>query len=168
MYNEKIAFEKGYKVFNGIVYGPNSNIRKLNNRKGYLRFTITSGSRKDDTRKSLNVYVHRLVAFQKYKNQLYRKNILVRHKDNNSLNNLDENILIGSQYDNIMDIPSEKRIIKSIKAAEKHRVLTDEQINMLRKDRDSGLSFQKLSEKYNLSGKGHACYTYYHIFVTNK
>ena len=169
MEKEKIAYEKGYRTVNGITFGLTNNILSTwINKKGYYTFAIMTGSRTDGTRKKHNVLVHRLVAYQKYGNDIYNKGIEVRHFDGDSLNNCDNNILIGTHSENMMDIPEEERVKKAIKASLEVRVLTDEEIEKVRADRIKGFTFQELADKYNLSGKGHAHYIVNNKYVTKK
>lgn len=49
------------------------------------------------------VYEHRLVAFQKFGIKVFEDKIVVRHLNGNKLDNSPENIMIGSQNDNIKD-----------------------------------------------------------------
>jgi hypothetical protein len=99
------AFEKGYRVINGnVVY--NGNIRKLyshikrrdSNTIAYYSFGIRS---KEGSR--IEIYVHQLMAYQKFGEESFDEDIEVRHIDGNSLNNKEENILIGSKSQNRRD-----------------------------------------------------------------
>lgn len=56
-------------------------------------------------KKPASIAVHRLQAFQKYGYKMFEKGVLVRHFDGDSLNNSWENILIGTDSDNKMDVP---------------------------------------------------------------
>lgn len=146
---EKLAYEKGYRVRDGIVYGLKNNIRKPDIcRKGYYRFTFPMGSRKDNTRKMYCVWVHRLVAYQKYGDQIFEEGIEVRHLDGNSLNNLDGNIEIGTHSDNMMDIPQEQR---RINAGNQSRIYPHKEVldyyNQTR-------SYKKTMEKFGIKSKG--------------
>lgn len=53
--------------------------------------------------------VHRLQALQKYGNEIFKAGIVVRHLNNNSLDNSYDNIVIGTVQDNAMDIPESTR-----------------------------------------------------------
>ena len=99
-----LAYNKGYRVIENKVYYKNKS-RKLNNQNGYSRFSI-----RNEVGKLSTVKVHVLVAYQKFKEEILKENIVVRHLDNNSLNNLESNITIGTNSDNMQDIPKEKRI----------------------------------------------------------
>jgi hypothetical protein len=99
------SFEKGYRVINGdVIY--NGKIRKLyphikrrdSNTIAYYSFGIRT---KEGSR--IEIYVHQLVAYQKFGEDSFDENIEVRHIDGNSLNNKEENILIGSKSQNRRD-----------------------------------------------------------------
>lgn len=106
---EKIAFKKGCRVINGKVISWTGCERSYDLCSGYPRFGMKCGSRTDDTRKHYDVFVHRLVAYQKYGDKIYEEGIEVRHLDGNTLNFSEENIEIGSHSDNMLDIPKKKR-----------------------------------------------------------
>ena len=137
------AAEKGYKVINGEVISPFS-VKPLSLRpdtRGYYRFKI-----KNDKNVSVSVNVHRLVAYQKYGDALFEEGIEVRHKDGNQVNNLDDNILIGTHSDNMMDKPKEQRIIDASHAKYPHKEIIEYYKKMK--------SYKKTMEKFKISSKG--------------
>ncbi len=90
--------------------------------------------------------------------KIFKKGIQVRHFNGNELDNSHDNILIGTASMNSMDRPEEKRISMAINASYKNRILTDEQVKELIKDRSEGMSYGKLMTKYNISSKGTISY----------
>jgi len=70
----------------------------------------------------------------------------VRHLDGNPLNNRVENIEIGTNSDNMMDIPKAVRITKSSHPTHTHQMIIE--------DRKKGYSYSQLMGKYNISSKG--------------
>lgn len=146
-YNQNIflAVEKGYEVVNGEVISPFSGKpRKLHiDTRGYYRFTI-----RNNENVTVSVNVHRLVAYQKYGDDLFEEGIEVRHRDGNQLNNLDENILIGTHSQNMMDKPKEQRIIDAGNHSRKHP--HKEIIEYYKKVK----SYKKVMEKFKISSKG--------------
>lgn len=109
----EIAWSMGYRALrDGRVRGPSGKILKLmpdySLSSPYLKFSIMLGQRPN--RKLKRIKVHRLVAYQKYGNAIFAPGILVRHKDNNYMNNSYENILIGTPKDNYEDIPKHQRV----------------------------------------------------------
>lgn len=107
------AYQKGYRVINGEVVYRNIKV------KGYNRIhngTYHTFSVQISPNKRSEVPTHRLVAYQKFGNNIFKKGIVVRHLDSNSLNNKEENINIGTQSDNVMDRSEEARRISAIRA----------------------------------------------------
>lgn len=150
---EKIAWEKGYYV-NGLgeVYSKWRQL-SLNNYKGYLYFTI----RIDDRPRKVNV--HRMQAYQKFKDKIYEDNIVVRHLNGNSLDNTFNNIGIGSQSENMFDRPREERIKHGRLAASFNIKYPKELIDEMKVFYNNCKSYKKTMEKYNISSKG----TLWHI-----
>lgn len=98
----EIAHKKGYRVSDcGNVVTYNGRERALQKKvcagKIYLRFSI-----KDEGR-TFNIMVHRLQAYQKYKRRAFKEGIVIRHKNDNSLDNSKKNILIGTQSINMQE-----------------------------------------------------------------
>jgi hypothetical protein len=111
----KIAYDKGYRVIdNNIVYLKTGHVRALNfvnnpRMPPYPRFTICHNQ------KRVSILAHQLCAYQKYGPVLYANAMVVRHKDNDYLNFSQSNILLGTQSENCMDVPVEKRLENSRK-----------------------------------------------------
>jgi hypothetical protein len=108
------------------------------------------------TRKQLRVAVHRLQAYQKYGDKLFEKGILVRHKDGNPLNNSWDNILIGTQSENQMDIPKQIRVKRAKNASSHLKKYKNEEIKEFHKE---SKSYSETMKKFNISSKG----TLWHI-----
>lgn len=105
MHIEEAAVLRGYRVINGEVF--NAIMRKLKPSpcsKGYLRFNV----RRFDGA-WCTCWVHRFVAHQKFGQKLYLGKPDVRHLDGNKLNNLDENIALGTRSQNLRDTPADQR-----------------------------------------------------------
>jgi len=156
---QKIA-KLGYTVDSeGIVYKPNKKIQKTRmGTQGYLIFSIRLGKH------ATNEKVHRLQAFMLYGDKMLEEGIVVRHLDGNQLNNKAENIAIGSKSDNYFDIPETKRkdMLNHLiqKASDKNRKYDYESI---KKDRQQGMTYLQIMNKYNISSKG----TVNHIVNSN-
>lgn len=103
-YLEVIANKRGYKITkDGIFYGPTGK-KLIKNNKGYSYASIQiNGGNK-------SVYAHRLQAYQKYGEDIYNEGMLVRHLDGDKTNNSYDNIAIGTNRDNMMDVPKEIRV----------------------------------------------------------
>ncbi len=171
-----LAFKKGYRIKNGKIFNPkNQEIQgyikkpsknKEGERKGpeYKQFGIRGKKRIPYV-----VRVHKLVAFQKYGRKIFQKDIVVRHHDGNSINNLEENILIGTQSDNMMDIPEEIRMKTAINASNHIRRFTDDEIKeMKRLHKKDGKTYAQLMKMFNISSTGSMSHFINNEYVTKK
>lgn len=148
-YNEKIAYNKGYRIDkDGVVSYEGRIITLQDNGKGYKVFGIRNGGKK------LQVKVHRLQAFMKFGDAIYQEGMLVRHLNGKPSDNSWNNLALGTDSDNKMDIPESLRISKAIKASSKARVYTDEELASIREDRKNGMQYKELMAKYSISSKG--------------
>jgi len=145
MEREVLAYKRGYRVTeDGILINPDGkNIGHINN--GYLITSIRIN------KVSKNLKAHRLQAFQKYGNDLYMKGIMTRHKNGDSLDNSWDNILIGNNSDNQMDIPKQVRIKRSLHATSFIRKYNKDEI---KKFHSIDRSYKKTMNKFNISSKG--------------
>lgn len=167
----KIAYDAGYRIVKGKILSPRKKeLQGSIGAWGYRVFSIRLPvSFVPGIRKTKQIKAHRLLAYQKFGDEIFKPDIVVRHKDGNPLNNLDDNILIGSQSENMMDKPIAARIISSMNASQKNRILTDEEVAQLKTDRFvHGLTYQQLADKYEIGNKGHAHYVANHQYVTKK
>jgi hypothetical protein len=145
---EKIveAIKKGYRVDeNGNVY---SAFRKLSlciNSKGYYHFSIRYNKNR------YPIQVHQFVAYLKFGDKIFEEDIEIRHFDGNSLNNSSDNILIGTHVENMQDIPKRKRIVAAIVGGSSVRRFTDDEVKSIINDKNFGLSYTQLCDKYNTS-----------------
>jgi hypothetical protein len=152
------AYNRGYRVINGKVYNPNNNLlngwvrQQKDTKSNYKYFTHCFAIKVG--KKSLQCPVHRLVAYQKFGDQMFEPGIQVRHLDGNSLNNLEENIELGTQSQNMMDIPEEKRKSHSILATTYNRRFTDNEMGKIRNYYKSCHSYKKTKTKFNISSSG--------------
>lgn len=110
MRKEICAYEKGYRINNlGIVTNSKGlKVKGFLNQDGYKIFSI-----RNHENKTVKVFFHRLMAYQKYGDKLYNKGIVTRHFNGNKLDNSKHNILIGTHSQNMMDIPKEIRVKKA-------------------------------------------------------
>ncbi len=142
--------ERGYVVDeNGIVTNNNGKSISLSKtKKGYLSFNIRLEKGLNPTRS----FVHKLQAFQKFGDIIFGEDMVVRHLNGVSTDNSYENIGIGTQSENMLDIPKEKRVYTASKANLKYN--HHDIIN----DRNNGFSFTELMVKYDISSKGTISY----------
>lgn len=134
---EKIEFaiSRGIVVIDGQVWS-NGIVRKPSIDRGYEYITVRNDKR------VIRVKVHRLVAYQLYGDRIFESGIVVRHLDGNSLNNRDENIAVGTQQDNVSDIPAAD-LISSYKTRAKNRGTYD--YDRIWELHLSGISYSKIS-----------------------
>jgi hypothetical protein len=129
--------KKGYTIDKeGTVKNPKGEIIKGSVYNGYRKYSLTS----------FTLRGYKFQAYIKYGDKSMEKGIVVRHKNNNSLDDSWDNILIGTQSDNMMDRPEEERV----KHSEKKQYITEELKNKFIKDNRNGLSHRKIGEKYNV------------------
>jgi hypothetical protein len=142
-----LAYEKGYRVLdNGRVLSPTKIIRRTRiDKHGYKMFNIRYDGERYD------VYVHRLMAFQKFGGIIFEEGIQVRHLNNIKIDNSKNNISFGTPKDNASDINSAIRMHMAYHAASFQRKLTFGQVKELRALRKEGWTIAKLAEKYNIS-----------------
>ena len=165
----KLAYDLGYRIINGNAISKKGKcLKPMLTSTGYrsfsIRLPVATGQRK-----TCRIAYHRLVAYQKYGDNMFAPSVIVRHHDGDCLNNLDDNILIGTPSDNMMDQTLQVRRAKSIKASTVNRVLTDEEVTRLKEDRFvHGLTYSQLATKYCIGHKGHAHYIANHEYVTKK
>ena len=104
------------------------------NRRGYQRITTSMGV----------VFVHKLVAFQKYGEVMLGEGIQVRHLDGNSKNNTWRNIAIGTGKENSADKSPETRA----RAASMGNRKYDELVPEWQRLRAEGWSYKRIAKEY--------------------
>ena len=96
--NEKIAFDKGYRVTpEGKLLNPKKKEIGSFDKHGYKKFTLQVD------KKCFMIYAHRLQAYQIYGNKIYQKGMHCRHLDSDKTNNSAENICLGTAKENFSD-----------------------------------------------------------------
>jgi len=100
------ASNRGFFVTKeGQLLGPAGNIKSCQYKNGYKQFQFSYFG------KNRNLKVHRLQALQKYGYEAMNKEgIVVRHLNSKKDDNSWDNIAIGSQADNLLDVPTLERI----------------------------------------------------------
>ena len=150
--NNKViaAYETGYRVVNGKVISPYSGNILKTRLKGpahpYEQFSFH-----DSFGKNHNAAVHKLKAYQKFGEEAFAPGIEVRHLDGDSINNLGNNIGIGTRQDNELDKTPEVRLKSSITAATKLRKFTDAVMEEIREFHNG--SYKETMETFGISSK---------------
>lgn len=106
--------------------------------------------------KMVSVPFHRLQAYQKFKEKIFEKGIVVRHLDGNPLNNHWDNISIGTQSDNMMDRHKEERKKHAVIAVEawQNSIRSKEDRKEIYKYLSEGKSYNWIIENTSITSKG--------------
>lgn len=141
----RLSIEKGYYVDKkGDVFnkdGKSISLSSNNKGTGYKSFNIrVNGS--NPTRS----FVHRLQAFQKFGDVIFKEDMVIRHLNGDSLDNSFENIGIGTLSDNMLDIPKEKRVLNASNPKHDHEKIIQ--------DFKNGYTYKEIMEKYGITSKG--------------
>ena len=160
---EEIYFKKGYTIDdNGICYNPKGLPLKQFLTKNYLHISIRLS-----TDKKRIVKVHRIQAYKKYGDVLYKTGIVVRHLDGDKLNNNVNNIGIGTNKDNQLDIPKELRSKRSYNAGKKINKYSKDFVEIIRNKHNNGYTYKQITEEYGLS-KSTISYIINHNYLTHE
>lgn len=139
------AYQKGYRVVNGIVFSSKKKQLKLKINKSisttYYFFSIKFEGQ------SFPIAVHRLIAYQKFGEESNVPGIHVRHKDNDSSNNNEDNIVLGTGSENCLDRPV---VDRKKHAAKGNQQLSPDTIAAIRSDHCAGMGYKKLRRKYGI------------------
>lgn len=147
MRKEQIAFEKGYRIdcLGKILGLSGSELKGRVSNHGYLTFGFRHKT------KTYQLHFHRLQAYQKYGDNMFEKGLVCRHIDGDKLNNSYDNIVIGTQSENMMDIPAHIRMASALKATSfvkkhDHDLINDFHVNCG--------SYDKTMREFGISSKG--------------
>jgi len=148
----KEAFLKGYRTTRkGEVIGlKKAKLSPVVGTGGYLFVTIYINKIIGQKRRHLEV--HRLVAYHKYGDKLFSPGMEVRHIDGNKTNNSWDNIVLGTHFNNAMDVPLELRIKYATHAGRSNSKLTKEDVKEIRRlRREEQLTYREILEIYPTS-----------------
>lgn len=141
----KIAKDRGYRIDKmGNVFSPSMKLNLMKNAGVYLFFTIKING------KCHKVMAHRFQAFFKYGDVMFEKGIVVRRLNGDSMDNSEGNIAIGTQSDNMMDIPRHLRIAHAQKAGDAVRIYDHEAVYQYYLQTKS---YKKAKEKFGIRSK---------------
>jgi len=147
------CYNKGYRISDdGKIISPKGKELKGHCSKGYLKLALRKGN------KIYTISVHRLVAFQKFGQDLFVKGIEVRHLNGNSLDNSKENILLGTHSENMLDISPEVRLEKALNATARCRKYNKELV----KEYFKLHGFKKAMDHFSITSKGTMSYIINH------
>lgn len=140
-------------MVSGDVYGKSGNLLKGTvAANGYVYITLVI---KGITRsKGQVVPKHALIAFRKYGEAAFADGFETRHKDGNHLNNIPDNILIGTRSDNMMDMTAEARSDRNKNKPSKKRKLSIEAVEEIQRIYENGLirgQCTELAQKFGVN-----------------
>ena len=142
---EQIAFNRGYRVTEtGTLISSTGKIIQSDKRR-YITASFKING------KVHTFYAHRLQAFQKYGMALYDEGIECRHLDNDGLNNSWENIVLGTHSENMLDVPAQVRIKRTLQGSDgrvKHNRQEIKRYHLVTR------SYKKTMEKFGISSSG--------------
>ena len=147
----RLAHFKGYRVIDGKVVNSNGKVRKTCIRwrsKDAHTYAIEQVNIAGSDHKSFPIPVHKLVAFQKFGEAALQTGVQVRHANNNSLDNSEGNILIGTGTENALDRPE---LDRRVHAAKGRQTYTKTEVDRLRKAYDSGESYKEIERRTGIS-----------------
>lgn len=144
---EEIFFNRGYRIDKcGQLFNPQGiKVAGSINNDGYR----STGGKFEGKKK--HILFHRFVAYCKFGDKLYNKDMVVRHLDGNKLNNSWDNIAIGTSQENSMDKPQEMRIRVSSNANKRH---SDKKVEDIIKCHNEGLPYSEIMKKFGITSKG--------------
>jgi hypothetical protein len=146
LYKEQIARDKGYFISkDGVLFHNDKRINPHIRKTGYLWFHIRVESH------LIEIPYHRLQAYQKYGDRIYKKGIVVRHLDNNKQNNSRNNIAIGTIQQNNLDNPKELRQRIAQTGGDANRKFNHENVIAMH---NWGLSYKEIMEYTGIHSKG--------------
>lgn len=149
------AYDEGYRVANdGSIISPDGNVKKTRvGNDNYMRFTIGIDGLRSP------IMVHRFAAYQKFGEIMFAADC-IRHLDGNSLNNSLDNLEIGTNSDNRLDIQENVRIrVATIASHSNPKYRDNEFVKRVREYHEKERSYKKTMEKFGISSKG----TLYHM-----
>lgn len=152
-----LAYENGYRISKDgltLITSKKEKQQTHFNALGYPIFSFYNGIQ------SRTLFWHRLQAYQKYQEQLFNKNIVVRHLNDIKTDCSESNIVIGTQSENMRDIPLEIRL-RSTLIAQNQAIKKTRLYNALeiRAFHNIEKSYKITMAQFNISSKG----TLYHI-----
>ena len=122
---------------------------------GYRQISVRMPAA-EGRKRSRALNVHRLQAYQKYGDAIFETGVVVRHLNGDSLDNSWDNILIGTQSENLLDMSSNARVSKALHAASFVRRFSNEQIlEIIRLRNIDKLTCLQIAEKMGIKSKGH-------------
>lgn len=142
------AHRMGYRIVNGEILNPRGVkikgwLKHIPEMAGYIYLSYANGGR---------AAVHQLVAYQKFGYRWLYTDCHVRHLNNDSLDNSDDNIAIGTPLENIMDNSPAELKARSLKGAHKRRKFDSAKVREFYYS--NGRSYKGTMEAFGITSKG--------------
>jgi hypothetical protein len=96
------------------------------------------------------VLVHQLVAYSKFGEAMFEPGVVVRHLNDDPLDNSWDNIVLGTPRDNALDRPKADRVLHAQKAGRTNS-RSDSFWEQVAAEHAAGASYKELCEKHGLS-----------------
>jgi hypothetical protein len=139
------SYQRGCRVTkNGDVIGVRGKKRSV--RVGYRGYK-TFNMKNPETGVATPVLVHKLAAYQRFGVDAFREGIQVRHLNNDKTDNSLNNIDIGTQLDNVSDLPNNGKNLHGAK-------LNREQVKEIRRKAAIGIPYKEIVHDYPISSRG--------------
>jgi len=138
---------RGYRVLdNGTVKSFTG--RRLNPTTNNMYYII---SIRNKDNKRMKIFVHQLMAYQKFGTKAFEPSIETRHLNSNCLDNSWNNIGIGTHSDNMLDVPKEDRLKRGRNAGRTNSHLIDKDILDMREGFSEGNTLRWAMETYGIA-----------------
>jgi len=141
------AYRRGYRITDSghLICSNGYKRRCCPDQHGHNTSTIRMPGSRSNCRR---LYWHKLAAYQKVGEEMFREGTQVRHLDDDSSNTTLSNIEIGTPSQNRLDMPTKKR---SRIAGRAHRKWDATTVAKIIVDRRAGDSYSDLSAKYGIA-----------------
>lgn len=159
--------ENGYYVSKcGDLYNRDDHKLKCRNSRGYLCKSHRIGKRSEN--KQIPIFIHRVQAYQKFGDIIFKDGVHVRHFNGESFDNSWDNIKIGTPRQNSMDRDSEERKMASLPAAAKNRKFSNKEIAEIKSFYEECRSYKEVKNKFGISSSGSLHYMLNSKYVCDK
>jgi len=141
------AFEKGYRVLLcGVPVSKFGHVLKTRtNSSGYRSIGIKLDG------KTISIYLHKLMAYQKFGVDCFKHGIEVRHFNGNSEDNSYFNIGLGTHSENMLDVEVHIRLRNGRAAGRANSNLEDKDILDMREEFAKGRTLSWAVSKYSIA-----------------
>lgn len=138
------VIDNGWEIDDsGQITNPKGEIKKGSLTYGYLKVGIKIPELDIS---SYALKIHKFQAYKKYGEEIFQPGIVVRHLNGDKTDNSWENIVLGTQSDNMMD----RNELDRIKHSKERRKYSREVKLQLIREREMGKSFGQISKEHSI------------------